>query len=427
MKKLSAFVNDFSLNSRDIIKEARKAENSNDNIDPEKVAGKPADKNGTEGVWAIDEPTDDTAMDAIDLNSPDNSESLEDLIDKFDAEEDFFILGEAGWGKTSIIESLAHKYKRRVITVYLDKCEATDLAGMPIPMQGKTGAVTTNAMPGWAKILEDNPKDKFLLFFDEMNQADPAVMNALMPIVLKHTISGRKFNNFFVGAAGNFDYENQGGVSELSGPLKSRFKPLIVWEKNWKQAYKFLHKKYDGVLGKNLVDLFEENADIFENPREVDMKIFTFMVNIKKNGDLERNKASKYLRRLNGLTREGELSRDQKNTLANMAEQIANYISGKDDPGTDEGFGRRKKDKDMISSEDKEYIKLAMTKGYLKDGDTKIKYGISRENIMSIMPENINAEIAQKLIKNLELSGVKFKFEKDEEWKKRGYHDPQED
>ena len=73
-----------------------------------------------------------------------------------------------------------------------------------------------------------------------MNQAQPDVMNALMPIVLEHEIAGRKYgptdkngkvteSNFFVGAAGNFEDEND-AVNELSGPLKSRFKPIIVWK-----------------------------------------------------------------------------------------------------------------------------------------------------------------------------------------------------
>ena len=42
-----------------------------------------------------------------------------------------------------------------------------------------------------------------------MNQAQPCVMNALMPIVLKNVICNVQFDNFMVGAAGNFEDENE--------------------------------------------------------------------------------------------------------------------------------------------------------------------------------------------------------------------------
>ena len=268
--------------------------------------------------WAVDEPESDEANDDLDLNSPDNTESLEDLIDKFDTEEDFFIIGRAGWGKTSLIKKLAKKYNRVVLTVYLDKAEAVDLGGIPVPVKSNTKGKVKNALgkyeerefakqvkalPEWASLMYENLDTDFLLFFDEMNQAAPDVMNALMPIVLEHEICGIKFDNFFVGAAGNFEDEN-GAVSELSGPLKSRFKPLITWEVNteraWKQTFKYLHKKWDKVITKELVNAFEDAATCFENPRELEMKIFQYIYRIKVKGG-ERNNPNKYLRRLQNL------------------------------------------------------------------------------------------------------------------------------
>lgn len=257
----------------------------------DQLDGKTPEQNGSKHErvkWALNEPTDnDTIEDNdIDLNDPDNTKSVKKLIDKFDAEEDFFIEGRAGWGKTSIIKKLAKKYGRDVITVYLDKAEATDLGGIPVPVQGnKTHAKVKNAlgkeeerefavqikaMPSWAKLMLDNPDRKFLLFFDEMNQAAPDVMNALMPIVLEHEICEVKFDNFFVGSAGNLEEENEGGINQLSGPLKSRFKPIITWETNtpaaWKQTFKHLHKEWDDKLGKDFVDAFEQasNENTFE-------------------------------------------------------------------------------------------------------------------------------------------------------------------
>ena len=156
---------------------------------------------------------------------------------KFKAQEPFFILGEAGWGKTSIIKDMAKRFKRQVITIYLDKAEKEDLGGIPAPIKNADGRVTRKMLaPDWAEYMADHPETQFLLFFDEMNQATPDIMNALMPIVLEHQICGKKYDNFFVGAAGNFEHEND-AVSDLSAPLTSRFKPIIVWETGTEEAW----------------------------------------------------------------------------------------------------------------------------------------------------------------------------------------------
>ena len=92
--------------------------------DFDKVDGQTPKQNGSDKEnikWALNEPINNGEADDIDLNDPDNTDAVQDLIDKFDAEEDFFIIGRAGWGKTAIIRKLAKKYNRQVITVYLDK------------------------------------------------------------------------------------------------------------------------------------------------------------------------------------------------------------------------------------------------------------------------------------------------------------------
>lgn len=259
--------------------------------DPEKREGRPAKKKS----WGFDEPTDDDLK--WSLNKEQFREELKSnknlriLYQRFKAGQPFFILGKAGWGKSSIIKQLAKRAGRCVMTVYLDKAMATDLDGIPVPIKDSNGRVDQEiAMPAWAAVMKDNPDKQFLLFFDEMNQAAPDVQNALMPIVLETTIAGYKFDNFMVGAAGNYSSEND-AVSDLSGPLKSRFKPIIEWETNtdasWKSAFDFLHKKYDNILGKNVVDEFERAAHIFANPREIDMKVFDNYLTLKQETDPE--------------------------------------------------------------------------------------------------------------------------------------------
>lgn len=423
MKKLSDFANT-------IINEQRGRPRKNQEVDTKKIDGKPADSHDSDMEWGLNEPKDDEAIDDIDLNSEDNTESMQDLIDKFDAEEDFFIIGKAGWGKTTVIEKLAKKYKKEVVTVYLDKAVKEDLGGIPIPTKGKSGAVQEMALPSWAKVMQDNPDTEYLLFFDEMNQADPGIMNALMPIILKKEIAGVKFDNYFVGAAGNFESEND-AVSELSGPLKSRLKPLIIWQtgdaKSWKSAFKYIHKQWDNKLGKKFVNTIEENAELFDNPREIEHKVLQFFFKIKEGEGIKRLNTEKILRRLAGLCKE-DLSRHEETQMKQLAENIFNILTTKEGNDGKNGGRSGRKDINMVDENVIAAIKEGMKKGYYYDRESGKKYGVSRENIRVIVDEDeVNGEMLERIINKLEADGIEFKYEKNKQWQDAGYEDPDAD
>ena len=405
-------------------------------VNPERIVGKDAKKNGTGGKFAIDEPTDNDAFEP--LSKDQLNKNMKRLLMKFKADEPFFIMGEAGWGKTSIIKSMAKRFGRTIITVYLDKCEATDLGGIPVPREDKRGnAYVDSAMPAWAQYMLEHDDKQFLLFFDEMNQADGAVMNALMPIVLETEVCGVKFDNFIVGAAGNFDHEND-AVNELSGPLKSRFKPIIVWETGgdaeWKQAFDFMHKEWDEKLGDDgpaYINMLYESRDIFQNPREVEHKILKWCSKMIATDDKDLFDIEDYLDRLEGLTKE-DLNRTQEDKLKKLAEATYNLVNGISIVSKKS----RSKGKEMVDENTKNQIKKAMKNGFMDNGpgsSDKRKYGISRENIHLIFcdPEMstdpINREMLDRLINKFEADGIKFKYETDAEWKKAGLSDPFED
>ena len=419
-----------------VFDEPRKKTINEANVNPERIVGKDVKRNGTGGKFAIDEPTDNDAYEP--LSKDQLNKNMKRLLMKFKADEPFFIMGEAGWGKTSIIKSMAKRFGRTVITVYLDKCEATDLGGIPVPREDKRGnAYVDSAMPAWAQYMLEHDDQQFLLFFDEMNQADGAVMNALMPIVLETEVCGVKFDNFIVGAAGNFDHEND-AVNELSGPLKSRFKPIIVWETGgdaeWKQAFDFMHKEWDGKLGEDgpaYIDLLQENRDLFQNPREVEHKILKWCSKMINTDDKDLFDVEDYLDRLEGLTKE-DLNRTQEDKLKKLAEATYNLVNGL--PLSPER--KRSKGKEMMDETLKNNIKKAMRNGFMTNGPDspdKRKYGISRENAPLVfcdpeMTENAcNREMFDRYINKLEADGIKFKYETDAEWKKAGLVDPFED
>lgn len=394
---------------------------------PKNIEGKSAEKNGTGGLYGIDEPTDNDAV--VEIPKEQLNKNMKKLLMKFRTEEDFFIIGKAGWGKTSIIRDLADKFDRKVETVYLDKAVASDLGGIPVPGKTRKGhGKQEMLMPDWAATMNENPDIDYLLFFDEMNQAAPDVMNALMPIVLEHEVCRVPFDNFFVGAAGNFEDEND-AVNELSGPLRSRFKPIIMWQPDWKAAFSNLHEKWDSILGKDFVNKFEENEDLFDNPREVEHKIFKFTNKLKKSGMYSEFDADDYLDRLNDIVREN-LQRNEKAAVKKLAEYMYDYMNDKLAAKAEKSSrSTRNKGMDMVSDVTKNAIRKAMRQGYLEQREGKdqhtVRYGISRENIAAaIDSEECNAEMLQRIINKLEADGVKFKFEKDSQWKKLGYKDP---
>ena len=435
MKSLDNFVALFENNGEEIISEKRWEREAR----IKKLQGKKPEDVSKEGNWAVDEPEDDDAMEDIDWANA--SENMQVLKEKMNAEEDFFIQGRAGWGKTSLIKKIAKKHGYSIITVYLDKCEAVDLEGNPVAEKTKSGhSVTVKALPAWANMMREHEEKDFLLFFDEMNQADGAVMNALMPIVLEHEIAGVKFDNFFVGAAGNFDSEND-AINELSKPLASRFKPLIVWESGtdatWKEAFDYMHKKYDNELGADFIDLFWQQRNLFDNPREIEKKIFVFMIDSKKGGDVSWMKPARYLKRLQGLKRDTPLSRSEEGELAKLAEAMYNKMNGKDEP---KKTSKRGRNTEMVPENVVSAIKNGMRNGVLTQhedengnpvdkGGKVVSYGISRENIVAVITAGgeANAEMVERMINKFEADGITFAYEKDSEWKKAGLKDPFED
>ena len=255
-----------------------------DNYDD--FAGMPAEENPSEGVFDIDAPVPEDAESFKDKKTW--NKNLKNLWLAIKTGSNFFVQGEAGWAKTAIITQMAKKAGYTVITVYLDKAVPEDLSGLPALKDdpNRPGRVVeARALPLWAQYMLDHSSTKFLLFFDEMNQASNEVMNALMPICLKKTICNIKFNNFFVGAAGNMSFENP-GLEAIPRPLMARLggKP-ITWitgtVEAWRDAFSYLHKVWDSKISKKVVDAFETNCTIFASPRDLELYVFQKLYNYK--------------------------------------------------------------------------------------------------------------------------------------------------
>lgn len=450
MKNLNNFVLEYktrkwpedaeAIHNDPEIKNAIDADKLNDKkmnkpIGKSKVSkGTSANNNGTEGRWDVDSPdpnwAEELAKSSLDDFTKNNN--LYWLNVRLKRKSDFFVQGEAGWAKTAIIKEYAKKFGYTILTVYLDKAIASDLGGIPVVQKTKVGGYTymDYSVPGWALYMIQHPNEQFLLFFDELNQASPDVLNALMPIVLEHVICGIRFKNFFVGAAGNFEYENN-SLSELNGPLIDRFKPIITWESHtkgaWDVTFEYFHERYDKTLGPEIIEKFKKFEDIWSSPRDLTRVIFEYIKDMI-GSRLKFNKPE-YIRtqliesclRKNENGEKVKLSRSESEELDKLAEYISQFIANDGKPEESKEEKRRTRGRDQIRIEDKEALLDSLKKGYylysLATGGDGKRYVCTLENVISgehgvFNPEatGITKEVLDHLLKQFEAEGNKVKY-----------------
>ena len=398
--------------------------------------------------WAVDEPTDNDATKYANKDEWDTNMKM--IRARVRAGKPFFILGHAGWGKTQVIKAIAKKFGYTIITVYLDKAVPEDLDGIPVPMESGGHVYQERALPGWAAYMLENKDTKFLLFFDEMNQADPRVMNALMPIVQERTVGGIKFFNgntpiFNVAAAGNYKDEND-AVSDMSEPLMERFAPIIQWNDNTPEAWEhnfttYQHPTWDARLGKDFVNEFEKNAQLFRSPRVIDQKLFEFLWEIKQLGEEEWEfyDADFYLKYMEG---EGILVDDLKQSEKKDVEKLAEYIDAwmREDSENKKANNRSREILDAPPSLKRE-IEMGMKNGWIGGDDynngDNTRWAFTRDLLPYLfnmddyvdMDDKGNViwegpitmeQIMQEVSKN-EKKGIKFKYETAKEAVAAGY------
>jgi len=420
MKKLDKFVE--NLNS---LNEAAKAEETFDGKKEKDIA-------------ELNPKTDDSVMKFAPVIPEHMGKNERRVQVRIERRQPFFIIGHAGWAKSSVVKKVAKRNGIELLVVNLDKACKEDLGGIPTPVKNSRGRDSVKFLPlPWMEEIMDNPDKEYLVFFDEMNQADPDVMNALMPIVEDHALAGiRDIKNFFCCGAGNYQEENKGGVHELSTPLLSRFKPIIIWEDNtedaWKDTFEFFHEIYDSIFGKEFIDKFWDYHNLFECPRELSSKIWDQYINVKKMGigSAERYKPEYIAEEIAGESEDGYDSllkrdidsRDRKKYSREMAQLIHDWLvdDGEGQEAITKKRGRKAGSKDISIDEDsRKLIESGMRKGYIDGrvyGQDNILYVVSEENIYKIFdPDVVNPEGIKQWIKHVRQLGVDFKYKTTQE------------
>lgn len=139
-------------------------------------------------------------------------EEIEALsIEQLKAGHAVLFLGPAGVGKTETAQRIARALGLE--DVYILNASQFSKEDLVIPSRADDGT-TINVLT--------HPLDNKLILIDELTNANPGLMSALLSLVLEHRIGTRKFENMYIIATGNRDTDSV-LAAPLPRPLMERF------------------------------------------------------------------------------------------------------------------------------------------------------------------------------------------------------------
>lgn len=176
-------------------------------------------------------------------------------------------IGDPGLGKTKIIEEFAKEKGVKLVELITSQMSPFEISGIAMPDKDSKKMTYFN----FDKL--ENLKDGDILFFDELLNGNPIVLNACLTILEQRKfISGKQLPNILIVAAANPQ-----GMTPLTPQIKERF----VWydvsfdKSMWKN---YMIKKYNisSSIGDKLCSLIIKEDFIGKNfytPRSVDKAV----------------------------------------------------------------------------------------------------------------------------------------------------------
>lgn len=194
-----------------------------------------------------------------------------------------FVYGKSGIGKSSIVEEYAEENGLKVIVFSLATEMPEAMGGIPHAVDKRTEEdkkKVAKAVEYFTRLLDERLepifKDKgkgYILFFDEMNQALPEVMNACYSICYnnpqkRHWV-GHSLEYAQIVGAGNLSTGEDGTVylNDVPTPLHNRFH-IFELKSNKKDTKDYLKKKWKNIpqVAKYIDVLLDEDIP----PRDID-------------------------------------------------------------------------------------------------------------------------------------------------------------
>ncbi|MCX7813855.1 MAG: MoxR family ATPase, partial [Pseudothermotoga sp.] len=131
------------------------------------------------------------------------------------------LVGEAGVGKTQLIEEIGAQTGRHVIKLMLSQMEPGDLIGLPV--RDEANNKTRYLAPDWFPTRSD-----VILFLDEINRAHITVRSAIMQLLIDRRLHEHKLpDGVWLCAAMNPDTPDY----EVEAIIDKAFIDRFVWIK----------------------------------------------------------------------------------------------------------------------------------------------------------------------------------------------------
>lgn len=186
-------------------------------------------------------------------------------------------LGNPGMGKTKLVEQFAKEKGVQLIEVIASQLMPHEVTGISIPNQ------LTQQMSYFDYDRFCNLKDGDILFFDELLNANPMVLNACLTLLEnRKMISGRALPDIMIVAAANPQ-----GATILTPQIKERF---IFYDVSFNAPLwaKYMYEKYNivDVVLEDLVTLiknekFDNSRFNYFTPRSIDKALSMMIRGVK--------------------------------------------------------------------------------------------------------------------------------------------------
>lgn len=186
-------------------------------------------------------------------------------------------LGNPGLGKTRMIEKFAKDKGVQLVEIVASQLMPHEISGLSMPLH------ETKSMTYFDFDRFTNLKDGDILFFDELLNANPMVLNACLTLLENRTmISGRKLPKIMIVAAAN-----RQGSTILTPQIKERF---IFYDVKFNPALwaKYMYEKYNivDIVLEDLISLiknenFESSRFNYFTPRSIDKALNMIINNVE--------------------------------------------------------------------------------------------------------------------------------------------------
>ena len=182
-----------------------------------------------------------------------------------------FLQGVPGIGKSQIIQQLKEELNlEHLLDIRLSQHENVDIKGMPHIENNVLSWVTPEFMPVKGSKWEGSTG---ILFFDELNRAQPDVQSSVFEIVQDRRIGMKPIlEDWIIVCAGNYGYEDGTDVYEMDSALRNRFvnmemdKPTISEWLSWANEHN-VNSFVTGFLKTNPRYLYQEEEGFLLTPR----------------------------------------------------------------------------------------------------------------------------------------------------------------